>query len=79
MKNEESLSEIFILKNNQNNSDKNVENEIKKINDDSFMFNGKLFKINLKNTNYQKKDKIKRIVYKCANNRKDKVLREKKI
>ena len=41
------------------------------------MFNGKIFKINLKNTNYQQKDKIKRIVYKCANNRKNELLREK--
>ena len=47
-----------------------------KKNEDSFIFNGKLFKKNIKLSNYIRKDKIKRYIYKCEFNRHDEKLRQ---
>lgn len=47
-----------------------------KKNDDSFIFDGKLFKKHTKLSNYQRKDNIKRFIYKCEYNRHDEKLRQ---
>ena len=41
------------------------------------IFNGKEFKLDKRSTNYEKKDKIKRLVYKCVNSRKEEQFRQK--
>ena len=52
------------------------EKNIQLFQNENLLFNGKLFKINRKTTNYKRKDNIKRIIFKCCNNRKDEALRE---
>ena len=44
--------------------------------EESFIFNGKLFKINKKNSRYINKDNIKRIIYKCSYNRHEEKFRQ---
>ena len=47
------------------------EEYIEKLKNDNIIFNGKTFLINKKGTEYKNKKNIKRIIYKCANNRHD--------
>ena len=58
------------------NTNEILDNKIEKKNEDSFIFNGKLFKKNIKLSNYIRKDKIKRYIYKCEFNRHDEKLRQ---
>ena len=53
------------------------ENDFENFREDSFIFNGKLFKKYDKSTNYKPKNKIKRIIYKCSFNRKNENFKEK--
>ena len=53
-----------------------LENQLENKSESSFIFNGKLFKINKKDSEYIKKDNIKRLVYKCAYNRHEEKLRQ---
>ena len=52
------------------------EEYIEKLKNDNIIFNGKTFLINKKGTEYKNKKNIKRIIYKCANNRHDEKLRQ---
>ena len=57
-----------------NNSNEIIENKIEK-NKNSFIFDGNLFKKHTKLSNCQRKDNIKRFIYKCEFNRHDEKLR----
>ena len=72
----ENDNKINISKNQPNNND--ISNDIKKeIGDLTIIFNRKLFKKNNRISNYKTKDNIKRIIYKCCNNRKEEDFRLK--
>ena len=69
------LSNIY--NNDKNYKDKgNLDNNIKKISEDSIIFNGKEFKNYNRINMYNTKRKIKNIIYKCINLRKDEKLRK---
>ena len=57
------------------NKNENINKSIDKFDniqiEDSFLYDGKIFKNYKRLNNYQKKDNIKRIIYKCINNRKN--------
>ena len=59
-----------------NNTNEIYENKIEKKTEDSFIFDGKLFKKNIKLSNYMRKDNIKRNIYKCEYNRHEEKLRQ---
>ena len=62
-----------------NNTNDILENKIKK-NENSFIFDGKLFKKHIKLSNYMRKDNIKRNIYKCEfNQHKEKLRQELKL
>ena len=58
------------------NDEEILEAQLKEKSEESFIFNGKLFKINKKNSSYIKKDNIKRIIYKCSYNRHEEKFRQ---
>ena len=54
----------------------NLESEINSINDDSFIFDGKIFKKSNNYSKYTKKNNIKRDIYKCKYNRHEEKFRK---
>ena len=69
--------ERVIIKENIINS-KNTDNiNINEITQSYIIFYGKKFKLDKRSTNYEKKDKIKRLVYKCVNSRKEEQFKQK--
>ena len=69
--------ERVIIKENIINS-KNTDNiNINEITQSYIIFNGKEFKLDKRSTNYEKKDKIKRLVYKYVNSRKEEKFKQK--
>ena len=57
------------------NSNEIIGDKIFKINNDSFIFNGNIYKKYYRDNKYKKGDKILRFVYKCQNHRKDEKIR----
>ena len=79
--------EIDNCKEKQINRDNNIESNstknnfektnITELNKGYIIFNGKEFKMDKRSTEYERKDKIKRIIYKCVNCRKEESFRQK--
>ena len=61
-----------------NKIENNTLNKNNNKNQDTFMYNGKIFKKYKRLNRYKRKNNIKRIIYKCTNNRKDENLRKGK-
>ena len=57
------------------NSNQVIEKNIKLINVDSFIFNGKTFKKYYRDNKYKKEDRISRLIFKCIYHRKDEKIR----
>ena len=58
------------------NSNLIKEEHIEKLKNDNIIFNGKTFIINKKGTEYKNKKNIKRVIYKCINNRHEEKIRQ---
>ena len=59
-----------------NDSNEILESHIEKKTENSFIFDGKMFKKHTKLSNYIRKDNIKRYIYKCEYNRHNEKLRQ---
>ena len=66
----------LIINNSDNEKQEILEALLEDKSEESFIFNGKLFKINKKNSRYINKDNIKRIIYKCSYNRHEEKFRQ---